>query len=974
MKPILLTFHAFGPYPDTVTIDFSRFNGIFLISGPTGAGKTTIFDAICYALYAHASGSQRNCDTLKSQHASDEDLCFVELTFSLDGQDRYLVRRVPKQKVYSKRKKDLIESAGEVTLTLPNGEALNGKEANARIEQLIGLNCEQFRKIVMLAQGEFRRFLEASSKDKQEILRQIFNTELCEQFTQELSKRAQEKKRDFESVEKTILSLFAQLDCEGEEHLLELVNAEEPHPKEICAELNEALQRLTENISQKETEVSSQQKALQNLDLAKAEQLSAMFMQKEKLEHQLQELLLQEQDIESLSHTLQRLEAARQILPSHTLLCDCKAQLEQKEQHLADCRHKCKAQEEAFAQASQEFSLLDEKNARRDKLVEEIHRLSENLKQAQELLKLQQEFADEKATYTKAQRNAKLSKLLMERAQICDQINLLTKALSLLKEQEEYSASYELQKKALSELELAISQEQSAVLAAQLEEGKPCPVCGSVHHPAPASFTHKIGFDPVSAPKQAQELSQKCSALYAKVTSSSALLEELVSRSPQVFDCEIAFSSLQAKLDSLNTLLMDKNESVSALIPLAKVQAERYFDANYLSSQILTQESSVSASHTRLTLLQKNIEEISCTIGQDHTTLEESLAKVSAEEAALRENIRTVTLRYQEISERMNRLQAAFSQALQDVQTLTAKKEELSRQFSALLTKHQFEEEADFTNLLPKLHEEADIRRSIEQFRTQKLELSSRLSQLAEQLSGKSCPDLEALRQEYHDLDTLCKQSSRELSQMTARCQLNQKLFDSIRSCMENSSHLQEEYESVGGLYYIASGKNAHRLSFESYVLSGYFEQIIAMANLHLSTMSRGRYQLLRKKDRSRGNTSSGLDLEIFDAYTGMNRHVSTLSGGESFQTSLSLALGLSQVVQQHAGGIRIQTMFVDEGFGSLDPQSLDCAVQTLTELQNDGRMVGIISHVPQLYERIRDKIIVTPKTNGSKLEVFADK
>ena len=202
------------------------------------------------------------------------------------------------------------------------------------------------------------------------------------------------------------------------------------------------------------------------------------------------------------------------------------------------------------------------------------------------------------------------------------------------------------------------------------------------------------------------------------------------------------------------------------------------------------------------------------------------------------------------------------------------------------------------------------------------------------------------------------------------RYHLNHRLMEGIQKSVSRLERLEQDYERVGGLFQAASGKNPQRLSFESYVLSGYFEQIISVANLHLSRMSLGRYQLLRKKDRSRGNTSSGLDLEIFDSYTGVPRHVSTLSGGESFQTSLALALGLAQVVQQHAGGIRIQTMFIDEGFGSLDPQSLDSAVQTLMGLQEDDRLVGIISHVPQLYERIPNRIIVTPSAGGSTLRL----
>ena len=346
--------------------------------------------------------------------------------------------------------------------------------------------------------------------------------------------------------------------------------------------------------------------------------------------------------------------------------------------------------------------------------------------------------------------------------------------------------------------------------------------------------------------------------------------------------------------------------------------------------------------------------------------------QLTAQEAALKQNIQQVTDRYHQASTRLSQLQTAAAQAQSDLDALSGRKEQLQQDFEKLLNNSQIADEAAFQQLAAGLPQQQQMKEQVEQHTSEVLSVSSRLNQLNEQIGQQSRPDLEALRSAHSRLQEQQDQERRHFSLLQERYNLNLRLLQGIEEQVRKFDRLNREYETVGGLFLTASGKNPQRLSFESFVLSSYFEQIIAAANLHLFQMSHGRYQLLRKKDRSRGNTSSGLDMEILDSYTGLPRHVSTLSGGESFQTALALALGLAQVVQQHAGGIRIQTMFIDEGFGSLDPQSLDSAVQTLTSLQADGRLVGIISHVPQLLERVPSRIVVTPSVSGSTLRVEA--
>ena len=374
MKPIFLRFHAFGPYSGTEEIDFTCFeSGIFLICGPTGAGKTTIFDAICYALYAHASGNTRSTDSFKSQHASEQEVCYVEFAFSLEDK-QYHIRRTPKQMVYSKRKKEMIESGGSVELTMPDGEVLSGKEANARIEELLGLNCEQFRKIVMLAQGEFRKFLDASSREKQEIFRKIFQTDLYERFTARLGSRADEIKRAGESARQAALSMLEQLDWQDDPALQELVQAEYPSPQAVCDHLHQTLPAEQHKLELLQKELTLLETQLRRLDLEKAEELAQLFSTREQLQQTLAGLQAREPEMLALKQQLRRLETAAAILPSYTLLQDCRRQSQQKDAQLQQAKLQLQQHQAVFAQALQDFETLPQLNTQRDALYRQLQK------------------------------------------------------------------------------------------------------------------------------------------------------------------------------------------------------------------------------------------------------------------------------------------------------------------------------------------------------------------------------------------------------------------------------------------------------------------------------------------------------------------------------------------------------------------------------------------------------------------------
>ena len=975
MKPIFLRFHAFGPYSGTEEIDFTRFeSGIFLICGPTGAGKTTIFDAICYALYAHASGNTRSTDSFKSQHASEQEVCYVEFAFSLEDK-QYHIRRTPKQMVYSKRKKEMIESGGSVELTMPDGEVLSGKEANARIEELLGLNCEQFRKIVMLAQGEFRKFLDASSREKQEIFRKIFQTDLYERFTARLGSRADEIKRAGESARQAALSMLEQLDWQDDPALQELVQAEYPSPQAVCDHLHQALPAEQHKLELLQKELTLLETQLRRLDLEKAEELAQLFSTREQLQQTLAGLQAREPEMLALKQQLRRLETAAAILPSYTLLQDCRRQSQQKDAQLQQAKLQLQEHQTVFAQALQDFETLPQLNTQRDALYRQLQKNERDIQQLQKLEEIGQRIVEEKKALSLAKRSAALSQLLLHRAQHAAQLQKLERVAQLFSSvqdrQQAFNTALQLQRQT-QQRRLSM---QAADLAQQLQEGQPCPVCGAVHHPSPAAMQ-----TPGTTDEQIEQLTAQAQRAYGELSSQQALLEELLSQLGDLFDAPPSPEQIAWQTQQTELAIHQLEEQIAPLISLQKVSLPRYFDPQYLQEQILPAQAKVGSHQKGLEMLldqQKALtDELLQATGESTLPalkeLQAQQEQLTAQEAALKQNIQQVTDRYHQASTRLSQLQTAAAQAQSDLDALSGRKEQLQQDFEKLLNNSQIADEAAFQQLAAGLPQQQQMKEQVEQHTSEVLSVSSRLNQLNEQIGQQSRPDLEALRAAHSRLQEQQDQERRHFSLLQERYNLNLRLLQGIEEQVKKFDQLNREYETVGGLFLTASGKNPQRLSFESFVLSSYFEQIIAAANLHLFQMSHGRYQLLRKKDRSRGNTSSGLDMEILDSYTGLPRHVSTLSGGESFQTALALALGLAQVVQQHAGGIRIQTMFIDEGFGSLDPQSLDSAVQTLTNLQADGRLVGIISHVPQLLERVPSRIVVTPSVSGSTLRVEA--
>ncbi len=971
MKPLELTLCAFGPYADRVHLDFSVLghNHIFLISGPTGSGKTTIFDAITFALYGQASGDTRKSDSFRSQYADPSQKCLVQFRFETGGKI-YNIERTPKQMILAPRKKEMREISADVLLTLPDQTVLKGREANDFILKLLGLTYQQFRQIVMLAQGEFRRFLEASSKDKQEIFRQIFSTETYNLFTQNLGSRSEELRKTIEWNLQMMRSSIEQIDCSGSDLLQNLCSDPEPNVVDILNQLEQ--ERLAAEPVQKGLNEQIQQltQRLKTYDMEAAQRLCQQFAEAQQLAGHLSALDAQKEEKEQLEKRILRLESVRELLPFHERFTERRKQEHTLALECAQAQSERKEAEENFKTVEaleQRLPLLEQEKM-------EAVRNSEHFEHLREQLLLSQQLGEKinrcQKEATRTNSSLQLILHLIERAKWQAVLSQCQQIKTCAAEKEQASSVYaELQNK-LEQARRVHREQQAFLLAQQLQEGSPCPVCGSTHHPLPAANCGPCTLDA----EETEQLEQTVQAAYGKVTAaenrlilldeqlmklsclSPVPLEEIPQRSAQCF--QNASTQYEA---AQNAALRYAKED--------KICEQRYFDADYLRKSQLELSNKAAGLQQEIRQLEEQLESVKekssrLTLEQ----LEQQLTDAEQKSKAADRQIR-------EIHERSNRFRSALDRA-------SARYDSLSKQLASAKTalsqaeaawqealgQRQFTSE-EFNGLFPLLSQLSSMKKELQTYQTDRLTSLTRSLQLKNDLKGKEKPDLEQVRRDCESCQAELDAARSKQQNLLTRLTLNRQLEDRLRRLWEQNKALYSQHKEIDALFQLAKGNNAQRLSFETYVLTGYFEQIIAVANLHLQQMTSGRFLLLRKKDRSRGNQFSGLDLEIFDSYTGAARHISTLSGGESFKAALALALGLAEVVQRHAGGIRIETMFIDEGFGSLDSQSLDSAVDTLIALQNTGHLVGIISHVSQLAERIPAKLLVRPSPKGSSAE-----
>lgn len=1095
MRPLKLTVSAFGPYAGTVVMDLDQLGeqGLYLITGDTGAGKTTIFDAITYALYGEPSGDDRDPSMFRSKYAQPETPTQVELVFSYGGKT-YTVRRNPEYERPAKKGGGMTIQKADAELLLPDGRLVTkAREVTREITEIIGLNRSQFSQIAMIAQGDFRKLLQADTKSRQEIFREIFKTRYYMVFQEKVKGEAIRLQRDCEAVRASVQQYIGGVVCQDEDLLQSrLLKAQAGNlPYQDTLEL---IQRL---IDQDQTEENSCQEILDRLDgalkeasalLGKAQESQKVREKLEQTRREREELAAQaeaaqkaleaEQEKAPLQESLgKELAALETELPRYQELSKQEAALTTLAESITALEGACSQQEEERASTEnllrgwkQELDGLASVDAEQERLLrkrdqvesrrialsaletqidqwqaclqkidaEQRQREALDQKQTELIAQLAEEKKSLRASQETFQATAGLfgekQELLRLQEQAQERQRELADLLSGLDDcdKEERSlhvaqAAYEQAREQSDQLgeayrrkNSAFLDEQAGLLAQSLAEGQPCPVCGSLHHPAPAQLSG-------SAPTEAEleEAKGAWEAAQQETQNASmaagmqrAVLEERKKQLIGAMEGYIDFPVLNTARERLAACQTDTAEELARLHQALLEKEAQLTHRAELEEEITRLEKSLAELDEQADKLKETIKQTEVSqgaLGGQREQLEASLrrelsahfqacALEDAPEAIIRalseatDEITQVAELEQELGGKLQRKQELnqeiplAEQKLRVLEDTAGKQkdelagarirqEELSGQIQTLRDRLPFPDQDGAQKRISALQEELQtLSNALEQARRTAADrqkgLAAADAAIGEQedfLKNAQAVDMEALQLQSEELTRKRAEVTEAQKTIHTRLVTNQTALKNICEKAIDLEKLEKQHQWLQALSDTVNGRlrDREKIALETYIQITFFDRILQRANLRLLVMSGGQYELKRRKEADNNRSQSGLELDVIDHYNGSERNVKSLSGGESFKASLSLALGLSDEVQSAAGGIRLDTMFVDEGFGSLDEESLAQAIRALTGLTEGKRLVGIISHVTELKEKIDKQIIVTKeKTGGSRVQI----
>lgn len=886
MKPKRLIISGWGPYKNRTEIDFEAFDGkgLFLLTGATGAGKTTVFDAISFALYGRLSGETREKNSVRSDFAEADTPTFVEL-FMVHAGKEYHILRNPEYTRPKKRSKSgsLTREKENAILYFEDGTVLEGiKEVNARMQEILVLDYDQFKQITMIAQGEFARLLTASPKEKTAIFRDIFGTGIYENFTRLLREKAKDLYGDVQEqkhkLEEDIRLLLAgengPADSVSTDVLKELTGAEYWKYDAILEELKRLLKQAKkeESALEKEGKHLQEKKDALTAEITEKELANKQMESLESAQEKLKALEAQKDGIEEKNRLLIRARAAASIEPFRLKVKNAEKLLHEKELTLqnTELRKRELCTEQAGLRFFEENQVLFRNYLEKNSILESALAEEKQAKSTVEKAFLQWETAKEAFVKAEGVRDIKKDR-------------------------------YE-------EAEKAYRHAVVGIAAKMLIKGEPCPVCGSREHPKPAKAEAGILSE--------EELKKRKAELEKADREMAACQEKAVMMRTRAEEQKNALQKLQEKNRELQLQLKAYEEE---LLKKDASLAQHFFEGSY---------------EEQATLFQKKLERIS----------QVAALIVNAEQLA--------------------------GITKTEVESAKADREQFAEELKEALTKEGFAGEAECdAALLPKA-ELVALEQEKTTYETELASTKSLVTHLNHTLKKKEKYDIEQLVWQAESCKMNLTQVQNSLKKLHAFIGEVKKTEGCFALGMDKMAKAQEAYGCVGDLANLASGNNAKRLVFEQYVLAGYFEEILRAANLRFYKMTGGRYEMSRIREAGDGRVKDSLEIQVMDYYTGKMRSVKTLSGGESFKASLSLALGMSDVIQAMSGGIKVDTLFIDEGFGALDSESLDQACEALMGLVEHNRFIGIISHVQELRERIDHQIIVEKTNSGSSIRV----
>lgn len=923
MRPIKLTISAFGPYAGVETLELDQLgeNGLYLITGTTGAGKTSIFDAIAYALYDQPSGDNRDTSMLRSKYADDRTETYIELEFMCKDK-LYRVRRNPKYLRPKNSGTGMTEQTARAELHYPDGRVVDRsiKAVTQAITEIIGIDREQFLQIAMIAQGEFRKVLLANTEDRKSIFRQIFKTDKYETIQNRIKEDTKAVYNDYQKAKDHLATYVGEIICDEDSPQAPAVN-QAKNGELTSSEIIDLLTALIEQDKKdRDAVVTTLTQVEANLEkigasIAKAEEfaksqaeyndkvkaLPEQIKVRDEADAKRQTALAEKPAIEKLQKDITRLEAK---LPDYDLLDmmqdkikTLNEDIKQDRQTLDDALREQKQQAADIKSAKALLKTLESASLNQAKLETEKKRLEETRTKLKTL-------------------SDNFDTLQTDQKKLADAQEIY---LGISANAQELTAKYH-------QLNQRFLDGQAGVMASRLTDGEPCPVCGAEHHPHLAKVAATMPTpDDLEAAKQKAEkeskIAEQKSSVCAEMKGKLAELEKNVQQQITEVLGEIALDQVRA---SVQTKTEDINEKLRVIADQIAAETKNVQRKLELDEQLPTQE--------------KAFEDLN----QEIAELEKTLA--------------TNTEAKKQQAEQVAKLKQGLSYANKTAADSAIN--ELKNRVQTLKTA---------------------IETAEKDFNTQDSALTKLQSEIAtlEKIVKNTCQiDLDAERERRDALAAEKRDLQDKKEKLATRLNTNQTSLTKIKTAAEQSRALEEHYRWMNSLSNTANGgiNGKEKVSFETYVQMSYFERILRRANLRLRKMTSGQYDLIRRVEQLGNRSQVGLDLDVVDHYNGSHRPVNSLSGGEQFKASLALALGLADEIQASAGGVRLDTMFIDEGFGSLDAESLQLAILTLQDLTEGNRLVGIISHVEELKNRIDKQIVVEkPKANfgGSKIRII---
>ncbi|MBO0423335.1 AAA family ATPase [Enterococcus plantarum] len=1037
MKPLTLTLKNFGPYI-AETIDFNKFedSSLFLISGKTGSGKTTIFDGMSYALFGESSGKLRQGKEMRSTFADPSEPTEVHLAFS-HGDHLYEITRKPEQELYKKRGDGTRTQSAKISLIVKDSsgkelrEYTKRREVDSFIQELLHLDATQFAQIVLLPQGEFRTFLIANSNDKEKVLRNLFGTQLYQNLNEQLKTQLKAVNKGIEATQQLIQAKLDQLYWQ------------EPLPEDLSVEEQLAELKLQQEMMIKEQEngkseltILQKQKSSKEQEKFVLEELANTFAKQSQLKKQKEELDQATEMIEKLRTEEQQLQWVKnhqglieKIDEKTKLILTYEKELKENRTDQEMQQQRIQKWESAQQENSDQIADINRAKERvttlqfQIPLYEEQEKVSSILKKdSLELEVVTSKLTEIRGTQLKTEQEYQLERSVIER-----QNQIEKEQLELERHQEQWQTfleNFEIQQQLKAkeitiseqlstkneELKLAVIEKeriyqdvakqksewakmQISRLSLFLVEGEPCPVCGSVEHPNQNEH-QEFSLEEIQAIENqlndieeiAQKQEAKVAKLQAEVSQTKNTEEELKKElERQNKKIHSLFEQLQAKqiialkepltaegieqttsdFQTLSVKLEDELERIEAaknrIIELEKILKEQQAKVSEQEIIVSEKQQEQAANQTKLKTITEQLinEELTLVeIKNNQKQLEQQISQWETQ----KEEIDTQLRKHKE---HLLLLKNSETHLAKEQTANLSEKQALEKQFLEVLKESSFELDENIVRILlrevPKLEA---IKEELTDFDKKKDQLIFQLAELEQKLENKEEPEITSLLEEIETVTASLQMKEANYYQQQEKIQANETVQKQVKELI---SSVEQQWEEVTALHQLATtvnGDNPRKTSLERYVLQTYLEEVLKVANQRLGLLTNNRYQFELNQDSGSYKNQTGLEINVYDDNAGSTRSAHTLSGGESFIAALALALSLAEVIQEQAGGVLIEALFIDEGFGSLDEESLEMAMEALETIENEGRMIGIISHVSELKARIPQQLQI--KTNGN--------